>query len=110
MRLQEIAYGNPDVAKVGAFGIGMCTMFSIYKEPLVVSGGQSLLFLWKGDALWMQVALHKLYKSWMSFVLPLRDLYTFPNWNEFGTFLCHSLTYTQSLQHMTVYVNPMEML
>ena len=30
--------GNPDESKVGAFGVGAYTMFSVCEEPLVVSG------------------------------------------------------------------------
>ena len=35
-RLRAIAEGNPDVNKVGAFGVGAYTMFSICEEPLVI--------------------------------------------------------------------------
>ena len=57
-RLRAIAEGNPDVNKVGAFGVGAYTMFSICEEPLVISGGklgvpkEAMAFYWKGDSLW----------------------------------------------------------
>lgn len=46
-RLRKIAEGNPDPAKVGAFGVGAYTMFSICEEPMVISGTQVLMFFWK---------------------------------------------------------------
>ena len=59
-RLRKIAEGNPDETKVGAFGVGAYTMFSICEEPMVVSGGggggggekECMAFYWKGDGLW----------------------------------------------------------
>lgn len=60
-RLRKIAEGNPDETKVGAFGVGAYTMFSICEEPMVVSGGgkageggekECMAFFWKGDSLW----------------------------------------------------------
>lgn len=55
-RLRKIAEGNPDESKVGAFGVGAYTMFSICEEPLVVSGEkgkeEAMAFFWKGDGLW----------------------------------------------------------
>ena len=54
-RLSKIAEGNPDPSKVGAFGVGAYTMFSVAEQPMVISSGQMLEFIWKGDALWTRV-------------------------------------------------------
>lgn len=35
-RLQSIAEGNPDDTKIGAFGVGFYSVFSICEEPYVV--------------------------------------------------------------------------
>lgn len=105
-RLQKIAEGNPDVAKVGAFGVGAYTMFSIAEEPLVISGTQALAFTWKGDALWVKSGdSPHAPDEWTSFVLPSRDPYPLPNMVEFGRFLCNSLTFTQCLRKIVVFVN-----
>lgn len=122
-RLRKIAEGNPDESKVGAFGVGAYTMFSICEEPLVVSGKrgeeEAMFFFWKGDALWtktgmapkgilnMSASLQKEHddNNWTSFILPSRDLYPLPDLVEFGQFLTASLTFTQCLSNIRVYVN-----
>ena len=102
-------------------------MFSICEEPLVVSGKrgneQAMSFFWKGDSLWtktgkapegivnMSASLSSSGKStddnndWTSFMLPSRDPYPLPDLVEFGKFLTASLTFTQCLKNVRVYVN-----
>jgi hypothetical protein len=109
-RLQKIAEGNPDEKKVGAFGVGAYTMFSICEEPMVVSGTQALLFVWKGDALWTKIVEHETRGEWTTFILPSRDPYSMPNLVEFGQFLCANLTFTQCLRTIRVLVNNEEQL
>ncbi|KAL9187467.1 hypothetical protein ACHAXT_001570 [Thalassiosira profunda] len=123
-RLRKIAEGNPDESKVGAFGVGAYTMFSVCEEPLVVSGKkgeeEAMAFFWKGDGLWtktgkapegivnMSASLtgkHDLVNDWTSFILPSRDPYPLPDLVEFGQFLTASLTFTQCLANVKVYVN-----
>lgn len=105
-RLRKIAEGNPDVSKVGAFGVGAYTMFSICEEPMVISAGQALVFAWKGDSLWTKTA-NATYSTdkWTTFVLPSRDPYPVPDLVSFGQFLCGSLTFTHSLSTIHVYIN-----
>jgi Protein of unknown function (DUF3684) len=115
-RLKKIAEGNPDVSKVGAFGVGAYTMFSICEEPLVMSGDQALAFFWKGDALWTKTATKVDNKEelgpggrpWTSFLLPSRDPYSLPSMVEFGQFLCASLTFTRCLRNIRVFVDGKE--
>lgn len=115
---------NRCTQKVGAFGVGAYTMFSICEEPLVVSGlkGQeeAMAFFWKGDGLWtktgkapegivnMSASLSGKSddsNNWTSFILPSRDPYPLPDLVEFGQFLTASLTFTQCLRSVKVYVN-----
>ena len=108
-RLKKIAEGNPDESKIGAFGVGAYTMFSICEEPMVLSGTQALAFFWKGDALWTKTITttrrSKKDEVWTDFVLPSRDPYALPDLVEFGEFLCASLTFTKCLREIRVYVN-----
>jgi Protein of unknown function (DUF3684) len=112
-RLQKIAEGNPDVNKIGAFGVGAYTIFSICEEPVVISGNETLAFLWKGDALWTKTATLKNTahnNKWTSFIMPSRDPYPLPDMVEFGEFLTASLTFTGSLRQIRVFVNQHEKL
>jgi hypothetical protein len=105
-RLKKIAEGNPDESKIGAFGVGAYTMFSICEEPIVLSGTQALAFVWKGDALWTKtIDNDNADKSWTSFILPARDPYPLTDLQEFGEFLCSALTFTKSLSEIRVSVN-----
>ncbi|VEU42899.1 unnamed protein product [Pseudo-nitzschia multistriata] len=108
-RLKKIAEGNPDESKIGAFGVGAYTMFSICEEPMVLSGNAALAFFWKGDALWTKTIKTadrpKEDQAWTSFVLPSRDPYLMPDLVDFGEFLCASLTFTKCLREIRVYVN-----
>jgi HSP90 family molecular chaperone len=47
-RLKRIAEGNTDPNKIGAFGVGFYSVFSITDSPFVVSGRQCVNFRW-GD-------------------------------------------------------------
>ena len=114
-RLRKIAEGNPDVSKVGAFGVGAYAMFSVSEEPMVISGGEALAFHWRGDALWTRTGPApdsrargdegRQEQRWTTFVLPSRDPYAAPDTVEFGKFLCGNLTFTKSLRTVRVYVN-----
>ena len=124
-RLRKIAEGNPDETKVGAFGVGAYTMFSVCEEPVVISGPRGggeecMKFFWWGDSLWTKTSKapplgivadvdggHALGegRSWTSFVMPSRDPYPVPDMVEFGRFLAASLTFTQCLGAVRVYVD-----
>lgn len=99
-------------------------MFSICEEPLVVSGKrgheQAMFFFWKGDGLWTKTGRAPEgilnmseclgyekdgNNNWTSFILPSRDPYPLPDLVEFGQFLTASLTFTQCLRNIKVYVN-----
>lgn len=98
-------------------------MFSICEEPLVVSGKrgeeEAMFFFWKGDGLWtktgnapegivnMSASLQKGEdnNNWTSFIMPSRDPYPLPDLVEFGQFLTASLTFTQCLANIKVYVD-----
>ncbi|KIM21061.1 hypothetical protein M408DRAFT_112189 [Serendipita vermifera MAFF 305830] len=46
-RLKKIADGNPDEHKIGAFGVGFYSLFSVTEEPFVTSGPKWMGFHWK---------------------------------------------------------------
>ncbi|KAL7551449.1 hypothetical protein ACHAWF_014635 [Thalassiosira exigua] len=93
-------------------------MFSICEEPVVISGKrgeeEAMVFFWKGDGLWTKTGKApegmvrrrgRDDEEWTSFILPSRDPYPLPDLVEFGQFLAASLTFTQCLRTIQVYVN-----
>jgi HSP90 family molecular chaperone len=46
--MHVIADGNPDQQKIGAFGVGFYSVFSITDGPVVKSGAKKVRFHWGG--------------------------------------------------------------
>lgn len=92
-RLKAISEGNPDETKIGAFGVGFYSVFSISENPFVTSGSEGLEFFWKGNALFTRPLQHGAIQSTdTAFVLPVRDTRSHvPHGEELFT-LCRFLT------------------
>ena len=89
--------------------MGAYTMFSICEAPMVLSGKSALAFVWKGDSLWTKtIDRQEDNGPWTSFLLPSRDPYPLPDLQEFGEFLCASLTFTKCLKEIRVFVGTEE--
>ncbi|KAL7754472.1 hypothetical protein RI367_000453 [Sorochytrium milnesiophthora] len=100
-RLKSIAEGNPDDTKIGYFGVGFYSLFS------VSSGDACLGFFWKGDQLYCKRAqipdsIPAEERKWTTFSMQLREPMELPNTSDFGRFLATSLSFTESLQQVTV--------
>ncbi|KAF0389336.1 putative hatpase domain protein [Gigaspora margarita] len=105
-RLKKIAEGNPDEQKIGAFGVGFYSLFSVCEEPFVSSGGQGMAFYWKGDQLFAKrAAINQEDQTWTTFLMDMRDHAEFPNAEDFGRFLATSLGFTGNLREVSVYFN-----
>ncbi|KDR75405.1 hypothetical protein GALMADRAFT_227055 [Galerina marginata CBS 339.88] len=109
-RLKKIAEGNPDEEKIGAFGVGFYSLFSVTEEPFVTSGEQWMGFYWKDkkDQLFArrgQVDDNQdpKSKSWTSFTMPLREPAPMPLAFDFTRFLVSSLTFMGHLREVCVY-------
>ena len=48
-RIASIAEGNTNVDSVGQFGVGFFSVFSFSQSPIVTSGKQYLIFIWRDD-------------------------------------------------------------
>ncbi|KAJ1972666.1 hypothetical protein H4R35_004548 [Dimargaris xerosporica] len=109
-RLKKIAEGNPDEQKIGFFGVGFYSLFSICEEPFVISDQECMAFFWKGDQLYTKRAAvpsdqQAQYGKWTTFLLDLRDPQALPDLVEFGQFLACSLTFTRNLEKVSLYAD-----
>ena len=109
-RLRKISEGNPDESKIGFFGVGFYSLFSLCEEPFVCSGDEFMGFFWKGDQLFTKTGKlpEPTPKSdngnrWTSFIMTLRDPMNFPDTTQFATFLSKSLLFTTHLCNVSVY-------
>eukprot|EP00842_Homolaphlyctis_polyrhiza_P002573 jgi/Hompol1/3316/HPOL_003212-RA len=106
-RLRKIAEGNPDEQKIGFFGVGFYSLFSLCEEPFVTSGKQSMAFLWKNDMLFTKRGAlpNDAVSEWTTFFLAMRDPIDIPKTSDFGRFLATSLAFTTSMRDVKVFVD-----
>ncbi|KAH6901437.1 hypothetical protein BKA70DRAFT_1309603 [Coprinopsis sp. MPI-PUGE-AT-0042] len=108
-RLRKIAEGNPDEQKIGAFGVGFYTVFSITDRPSVTSGGNCMEFYWKEhkDQLFVRTGtLHEeLPSPWTTSRLPLREPSTMPVPFDLIRFLSSSIAFMTSIQTVSLFLN-----
>jgi len=105
-RLKKIAEGNPDEQKIGAFGVGFYSLFSVCENPFVSSGGQGMAFYWRGDQLFAKRGpIDDTDKAWTTFLMDMREPTEFPDIEEFARFLANSLGFTGNLREVSVYFN-----
>ncbi|KAI8616956.1 hypothetical protein BC830DRAFT_1115804 [Chytriomyces sp. MP71] len=111
-RLRKIAEGNPDETKIGFFGVGFYSLFSICEEPFVTSDKECMAFFWKGDQLFTKRGPVKPedVSPLTTFFLDLREPIEVPNVGDFGRFLANSLAFTKNLKKVEVFVNEQRIL
>lgn len=108
IRLKNIAEGNPDETKIGFFGVGFYSLFSLCEDPFVTSGGDSVAFFWKGDMLYTKRSSSEKktftgvkdddLSTWTSFYLELRTPIPLPEISDFSRFLAAALAFTVHLK------------
>ncbi|KAK9702383.1 hypothetical protein K7432_011269 [Basidiobolus ranarum] len=106
-RLKKIAEGNPDESKIGAFGVGFYSLFSICEDPFVSSGSECMAFYWRNDQLYAKRGPREEGSSdpWTTFVLDLREPMEMPNMDDFRPFLARSIGFTVNLKDISVFLN-----
>ncbi|KAJ7727670.1 hypothetical protein DFH07DRAFT_930749 [Mycena maculata] len=110
-RLKKIAEGNPDEEKIGAFGVGFYSLFSVTDDPMVKSGDEWMGFYWKDnkDQLFARrgslppTTSEDSGRIWTSFEMPLRQPVPMPVAFDFTRFLASSITFMAYLSEVSVY-------
>ncbi|KAG8964407.1 hypothetical protein FRC03_001808 [Tulasnella sp. 419] len=114
-RLKKIAEGNPDEQKIGAFGVGFYSLFSVTDEPFVKSGKQWMGFYWKDNKDQLYARRGDLPSPpgfapsggpWTSFDMPLREASPLPGLPvDIARFLATSLTFMTNLRDVSMFVD-----
>lgn len=108
-RLKKIAEGNPDEEKIGAFGVGFYSLFSVTEEPFVTSGGQWMGFYWKDKKDQLFARRGKIPSAeddpWTTFEMSLREPVAIPRAFDLTRFLASSITFMAHLCEINVYLD-----
>ncbi|KIJ62083.1 hypothetical protein HYDPIDRAFT_176650 [Hydnomerulius pinastri MD-312] len=107
-RLRKIAEGNPDEEKIGAFGVGFYSLFSVTEDPFVSSGGHGMQFYWKDGKDQLLVRRGDLPSKgtsdpWTTFEMTLREAGPIPPAFDFMRFLASSITFMVHLKEVGVF-------
>ncbi|KAK9324883.1 hypothetical protein V1517DRAFT_315973 [Lipomyces orientalis] len=113
-RLREIAKGNPDETKIGAFGVGFYSVFAVTDEPMVISGQTAMSFYYDGDQLrYRRITLladaQREAGKWTTIDLPYSSPKPVPDLPHFTSFLAQSLTFVK-LQQIQLTVDGISLL
>lgn len=103
-RLREIAKGNPDETKIGAFGVGFYSVFAVTNEPMVHSGETAMSFYYVGDQLNYKRLQLQSSGKWTTVDLPYSVPKPIPNLSDFTSFFAQSLTFVK-LHRMELFVD-----
>ncbi|GAA99452.1 hypothetical protein E5Q_06151 [Mixia osmundae IAM 14324] len=107
-RLATIAAGNPDQDKIGAFGVGFYSLFSLCECPLVASGREIMGFNWRDgkDQLYVKRARNPdesdIAQRWTSFIMDLRKPMPLYPIEAFVRFLSTALAFTSNVRSITL--------
>lgn len=108
-----LACGMADEQKIGAFGVGFYSLFSLTEEPLVSSGDSAMVFLWKKDQLYVRQGSNTNAdkdrtdqgRPWTTFDITLRQAEPMPQPEDFCRFLADALIFTVRLRSLRVYMD-----
>ncbi|KAG4304888.1 hypothetical protein PORY_001563 [Pneumocystis oryctolagi] len=101
-RISRIAEGNPDEEKIGAFGVGFYSVFSICEDPFIISGNQTMAFYWKQDQLYVKRATVDTVVG-TTFLFQLREPMEIPRMIDLCRFLTTSFAFTKNLMKIELF-------
>lgn len=109
-RLTKIAEGNPDERKIGAFGVGFFSVFSVTDKPIVKSNGKMVSIYYGGDQLFVKKEqLNCDRDKWTVIEMELKQESTIPRIFELTRFLVTSVTFLAHIQRVTILLDDTEL-
>ncbi|TXT08933.1 hypothetical protein VHUM_02407 [Vanrija humicola] len=124
-RLKKIAEGNPDEEKIGAFGVGFYSLWSVCDDPFVESGNKWMGFYWKdgkdqllarsgdlppGSSASATADPTSTGNPWTTFTMALREPTPLEGPLDFARFLVTSLTFMRTIKRIDMVVDDIKVL
>ncbi|ORX36563.1 hypothetical protein BD324DRAFT_452712 [Kockovaella imperatae] len=123
-RLKKIAEGNPDEEKIGAFGVGFYSLWSVCDDPFVESGDKWMGFYWKDgkdqllarsgdlppDPSTSKVEPSSTGHPWTTFIMTLREPTLLEGPLDLARFLITSLTFMRTVKKIDMLVDDIKVL
>ncbi|KIJ09987.1 hypothetical protein PAXINDRAFT_16963 [Paxillus involutus ATCC 200175] len=104
-RLTNIAVGNPDDQKIGAFGVGFFSVFSVTDNPVIISGDRYMKMYYHSDQLMVQPGKYEA-TEWTAIELEVKDeKLPMPKPFDLSRFLCTAVTFLVNVKKITVLFN-----
>ncbi|KAF9235058.1 hypothetical protein BU15DRAFT_78434 [Melanogaster broomeanus] len=105
-RITTIAEGNPDEQKIGTFGVGFFSVFSVTECPVVISGSHRKKMFYEGDQLMVESG-HSEENKWTIIEMQVKDAQppTTPKPFDLSRFLCTAVTFLAKVKKVTVVFN-----
>ncbi|KIK97727.1 hypothetical protein PAXRUDRAFT_762872 [Paxillus rubicundulus Ve08.2h10] len=101
-RLTNIADGNPDDQKIGAFGVGFFSVFSITDSPVVISGDRRKRMFYKDDQLMVESRTCERTK-WTVIEMEVKDeQLPIPKPFDLSKFFCTAVTFLTKVQNVVI--------
>ncbi|KAG1730663.1 histidine kinase-like ATPase [Suillus paluster] len=109
-RLTKIAEGNPDERKIGAFGVGFFSVFSVTDKPIVKSNGKMVSIYYEGDKLYVKKEeIIRDSNNCTVIEMELKQTSTIPRIFELTRFLVTSMTFLARIQCITISLDDTEL-
>ncbi|KAF8833690.1 hypothetical protein BDN67DRAFT_985857 [Paxillus ammoniavirescens] len=99
------AVGNPDEQKIGAFGVGFFSVFSVTERPVISSGDRCMKMFYNKDKLMVQHGKCT-DTNWTMIEMEAEDGRTaMPKPFDLSRFLCTAVTFLAKLEKITILFN-----
>ncbi|KAI6016706.1 hypothetical protein EDC04DRAFT_2747687 [Pisolithus marmoratus] len=108
-RITNIADGNPDERKIGAFGVGFFSVFSVTDSPVIISGGIRKRMFYENNELLVESTpdATRDCRDWTAFEMDLKpdaDL-AMPKPFDLSRFISTAVTFLVNVKNITVLFN-----